>query len=67
MSPNVDELVDRLLADKPPAQTPAKEFAAETLPTLESHLAQAKSTAAKVGAGSASARSHSALTVPAAR
>ena len=29
MSPNVDELVDRLLADKPPAQTPAKEFLGE--------------------------------------
>ena len=39
-------------------QTPAKEFAAETLPVLESHLDLAKSTAAKVGAGSAKSRSH---------
>jgi len=39
-------------------QTPAKQFAAETLPTLESHLAEAKSTAAKVGAGSTKSRSH---------
>jgi alkylation response protein AidB-like acyl-CoA dehydrogenase len=29
MSANVDELVDRLLADRPPAQTPAKEFLGE--------------------------------------
>ena len=41
-----------------PAQTPAKEFAADTLPTLEEHLQMAKSTAAKVGAGSTGPRSH---------
>src|SRR5262249_19081385 len=36
-------------------QTPAKQFAADTLPTLEDHLQMAKSTAAKVGAGSTKA------------
>ena len=29
MSANVDELVDQLLADKPPATTPAKQFLGE--------------------------------------
>jgi putative membrane protein len=39
-------------------QTPAKQFAADTLPVLQHHLQLAKSTAAKVGAGSTKARSH---------